>query len=194
MKTKKRIKQRQDSNLFQLLMFRFFPYWPLFLGLGTISLIAAWLYLQLATPVYEIKATLLIKDEKKGVENSQVVESMNILESKKIVENEIEVIKSRTLMRETIKKLQLCTPVFEEGMITEIPAYTTSPVMVEIADFDNFQEAERVDFTFYPNSSTVLFEGKEYQLNEWIKSGYAELRFVMNPIRQRGDRLASLQS
>src|SRR5688572_32936886 len=115
MKKRKRIERNHESNLFQLLMFRFFPYWPLFLVLASFMLAFAWIYLQIATPVYKINATLLIKDEKKGVENSRIMESLDILTSKKIVENEIEVIRSRTVMRETVELLQLCSPVFEDG-------------------------------------------------------------------------------
>ena len=156
-------------------MFRYFPYWPLFVVLSVICLAIAFFYLQVATPLYEVKATLLIKDEKKGVENSQVVESLNVLESKKIVENEIEVIRSRTLMRETMKKLHLYAAVYEDGLLSPYSAYTTSPVIVEVKDLNELSEAARVDFTYYPTSKTVLFEGKERPLLEWIHSPFANL-------------------
>jgi tyrosine-protein kinase Etk/Wzc len=112
-KKSKRVSRNQDSNLFQLLMFRYFPYWPLFAALSVVMLVIAWAYLQIANPVYEATATLIIKDERKGVENARMVESLNVYTSKKIVENEVEVIKSKTLMRETVKALHLSSPVFE---------------------------------------------------------------------------------
>jgi tyrosine-protein kinase Etk/Wzc len=84
-KKRKRITKNQDSNLFQLLMFRYFPYWPLFAALSGVMLIIAWTYLQIASPVYEATATLIIKDERKGVENARMVESLNVYTSKKLL-------------------------------------------------------------------------------------------------------------
>ncbi len=52
---------------------------------------------------YEASASILIKDEKKGVDDSKVVEQFNIFGSKKIVENEIEMIRSRTLLEMLLK-------------------------------------------------------------------------------------------
>ena len=54
----------EEDNFFNEIMFRFFPYWPLFIGLFVISMILAVGYLLYTTPTYAISATLLIKDEK----------------------------------------------------------------------------------------------------------------------------------
>src|SRR5690606_35197976 len=124
--------QEKETNLFQLLMFRYYPYWPLFLVLAVVMVALAWGYLKITPPVYESTATILIKDEKKGVENSAAIESLNIYTSKKIVENEIEVIRSKTLMQETVEKLNLSAPVYEELLLSSKDAFTSSPVIVEI--------------------------------------------------------------
>lgn len=55
-----------------------------------IMFIAAWAYLHIASPVYRASASILIKDERKGVENPAMMESLNIYTSKKILENEID--------------------------------------------------------------------------------------------------------
>ncbi len=176
----KSINKKLETNIVQLLMFRYFPYWPMFLGLIALMLVVAWGYLQIVSPVYEITATLLIKDEKKGVENPRMVESLNIYTSKKIVENEIEVIKSRTLMRETIKILHLSSPVFEDGLFSSYSAYTTSPVSVEVKDINQQKEAKRVDLYYDEKNNTITFDNKEYGLNTWVETPYGEIRFVKN--------------
>ena len=76
----------EESTLIQLLIFRYVPFWPLYLGLAVCFLGLAKLYLLVATPQYETQATLLIKDEKKGVESARMVESFNTLDTKNIVE------------------------------------------------------------------------------------------------------------
>jgi len=101
-------KSSADENILRMLLAMFMPYWPF-----PISLIGAWGYLKTTTPVYEAAATLIIKDENKGVDDAKVLEAMNPFDSKKIVENELEIIKSRTLMTEVVKNLQLYAPIYE---------------------------------------------------------------------------------
>src|SRR5438128_456095 len=122
---------KQETNLFQELLRKYLPYWPLFILLGALSAAAAWVYLRYATPQYEATATILIKDEKKGLDDSKLLESLNIFGPKKIVENEIQVIQSRSLAREVVKNLSLYAPVKEEGRIRSTDAYVSSPIMVE---------------------------------------------------------------
>ena len=48
------------------LLFKYLIHWPWFVGAVVACLIAAWVYLYTSTPVYNISATVLIKDDKKG--------------------------------------------------------------------------------------------------------------------------------
>lgn len=50
------------------LLFKYLIHWPWFVGAVVACLIAAWVYLYVSTPVYNISATVLIKDDKKGGE------------------------------------------------------------------------------------------------------------------------------
>ena len=46
------------------LLFKYLIHWPWFVGAVVACLIAAWVYLYTSTPVYNISATVLIKDDK----------------------------------------------------------------------------------------------------------------------------------
>ncbi|CDE76900.1 tyrosine-protein kinase [Bacteroides thetaiotaomicron CAG:40] len=46
--------------------FEYIIHWPWFVGAVLLCLVGAWFYLHWATPIYNISATVLIKDEKKG--------------------------------------------------------------------------------------------------------------------------------
>src|SRR5687768_12490127 len=89
-----------DNKDFSHLLYRYLSFWPLFIGLIIIAMAGAWLYLRYAVPIYESTATILIKDEKKGPDESTLLASLDLLASKKIVENEIEVLRSRTVMKD----------------------------------------------------------------------------------------------
>src|SRR5687768_14834268 len=90
--------EEKGEDLYHYILYRFAPYWPMFVVLVLVSCLAGWLYLRTTVQKYEAKATILLKDERKGVDNAEVLEALDVYSTKKIVENEVEVIKSRTLM------------------------------------------------------------------------------------------------
>ena len=106
--------EENEQKFSQQLVSKYLPYWPLLLLSIVLALAAGYAYLQYATPVYEANATLIIKDEKKGNEESKLMESLDQISSKKIVENEIEVMQSRKLMADVITKLGLYAPIWQE--------------------------------------------------------------------------------
>ncbi|RYE58425.1 MAG: hypothetical protein EOP48_03540, partial [Sphingobacteriales bacterium] len=61
----------RKKNVIEEFMYQYFPYWPLFVILFFLSLVAALMYMKYAIPEYEINATILIKDEKKGADDSK---------------------------------------------------------------------------------------------------------------------------
>lgn len=177
---KNRIEEREES-IFSILMFRFAPYWPLLLLLLLVCGAGAFLYLKFATPMYDASAKILLKDEKKGADDSRLLESLNIYSSKKIVENEIEVIKSRTLMKDAVIKLHLYAPVLEKGAFKNKTAYTSSPVTIEARDPDNLKETDDVvPFAYDASKNGVKIEKNIYPLNTWVNTPYGVLKFSEN--------------
>lgn len=174
--------EERKENLSQLLVSKFLPYWPLLLVFSVIFLAGAFVYLRYyTTPIYEAKATLIIKDEKKGNEDSKLTESLDMISSKKIVENEIEVIQSRRLMDNVVKSNLLYAPLFEKGKVKVLSAYTLSPVRVEVKSPDSLKEVGRVNFTYDDAKKTVVLNGKiECPLNKFVNTAYGVLRFSPN--------------
>src|SRR6202043_1866566 len=105
--------------------------WPFLVILLIFSLGIGFLYLKFKIPVYETTATIMVKDEKKGMDDSKVLEALDLFGEKKIVENEMEVLHSRSIVSQVVRNLHLYAPVYEKGLIPK-PAYITSPVFVEL--------------------------------------------------------------
>ncbi|MEO5996858.1 MAG: Wzz/FepE/Etk N-terminal domain-containing protein [Chitinophagaceae bacterium] len=168
----------KQENFVSRMWCKYIPYWPVFLLLA-FCIGSAWVYFSLATPVYESTAILLIKDKQKGKDDTQIIESLNQLSAKKI-EKEMEIIKSRSLMIEVVKKLHLYAPVFEKESVKSVSAYTTSPIKIEVDKPDSLTEIDKVYFLFNENNSTVIFDQKLYPLNIWINTKYGTLRFTRN--------------
>lgn len=160
------------------IMFRFIPYWPLFILLLLLSLTGAILYLRYATPLYEASATLLLKDEKKGADDSHLLDQLNVYHTKKIVENEVEVLQSRSLMQRVVKTLGLYTSVYEQGKVKAVSAYASSPIVVDVKNPDSVIEA-KVAFRF--GSGKVAIDNVLYPLNAWVTTPYGIFLFKVNP-------------
>jgi tyrosine-protein kinase Etk/Wzc len=101
----------QESNFFENLWQKYVPYWPLYLLLTGMAVSATYFYLKYQLPVYQASATLLIKDEMRGSYESEMLKQIDGLSSSKLVENEIEVLKSRRLAKEVVKNIHLYAPV-----------------------------------------------------------------------------------
>lgn len=166
----------KEKNVLTQVWSRYYPYWPLFLLLLVVCTAAAWVYLRMATPLYETTASILIKDEKKGIDDSKMIESLNLITTKKIVENEIEVIKSRSLMNEVVKNLALYAPVYQDGKWNDPSAYATTPVKIEAKDPDALQKSGKIYFSFGKDSMVVI-AGNRYPLNQWVNTSFGELKF-----------------
>ena len=169
-----------EQNLLSEVWFRYFPYWPLFAILLPLSLAGTWFYLRHVTPLYESTATILIKDEKRGLDDAKVLESLDLLSTKKIIENETEVLRSRSLMTAVIRKLYLYAPEYRQGRLVSPSAYATSPVMIEALDPDHLPLTGRIYFTFDSVAKQVLLQGRRYDLDTWVGTPYGTLRFLPN--------------
>jgi tyrosine-protein kinase Etk/Wzc len=174
----------KENNGFQQILTRFIPYWPLFLACLLVSAACLYFYLKFTIPIYETSASVLIKDEKKGQEDSKMEEVLNVFGTKKIVENELEIFHSNSLIISVVKSLDLYAPVFEEkgwrGLGTS-SAYLTSPVIVEVPDPTEIEETPKIYFRFSKTDSTVYINETKYSLNQWVNSPWGTIRFLKNP-------------
>lgn len=122
----------EESFDLQSYIRRYFRYWYFFPLFIFSTFTAAFFYLQITQPVFLTKTTLLIKDEKKGVsEESSILDEMAQFGGNKLVENEIEVLKSQMLMGQVIKELNLDVSFNTKDGLRTIDLYSNSPVIVE---------------------------------------------------------------
>ena len=160
---------------------KYLPYWPMFLISIIIAMVIAFVYLRYTIPIYEATASVIIKDEKKGNEDSKLMESLDQISSKKIVENEIEVLQPRTLMEHVVKSLSLYAPVFEKGKVHTVSAYVMSPVTIESPNPDSLNSQEGISLAYDKKNQSVILAGKRrYPLNQLVSTPYGLLKFIPN--------------
>ena len=184
MQRTKYIAEGKEDNLAQQVLSKYIPYWPLFILAVILGGIVAIVYLKFQIPIYEASATLIIKDEKKGTEESKLMESLDPISSKKIVENETEIIQSRRLMKDVAEKLGLYAPINQVGKYTHSSAYTSFPIRILSPYPDSIigtQKDEKISISFDTTNNQVVLNNKDrYPLDKVIRTKNGELIFQIN--------------
>lgn len=129
--------QQEESIDWRSLLFKCYLHWPWFVGCVLICFVGAWFYLHYATPVYKVSASVLIKeDDKKHSQRSNGMADLSqlgIFSSTQNFDNEIEVIHSRTLIKNVIEDLNLYSLYYDKSEIKKIELYKNSPIQVLMA-------------------------------------------------------------
>ncbi len=169
-----RQREADDEKIdIQEVLFKYIIHWPWFVGAVLVCLIGAWIYLRMATPVYNISATVLIKDDKKGgntggMAGLEELGLSGLISSSQNIDNELEVLRSKTLVKEVVNQLNLYVSYTDQDEFPSKNMYKTSPVIVSLTP----QEAEKlsdpmiVEMSLYPQGSLdvgVTIGDKEYQ-------------------------------
>ena len=172
--TNEKLREADDKEIdIQELLFKYLIHWPWFVGAVIVCLISAYIYLYVATPVYNISATVLIKDDKKGGSSNNVagldeLGLSGLITSSQSIDNEIEVLSSKTLVKEVVNYLNLYVTYQDDDQIPSKELYKTSPVQVNMTP----QEAEKlktkvvIEMVLHPQGSldvNVKMEDKEIQ-------------------------------
>lgn len=165
-------------SLLTLIRTRYLPYWPLFAGAVVAALVAAFLYLRYATPLYKISGVLLVQEATNGLGASDMLQSLDLMGgSKTIMENEIEILKSRTLTKAVIRNLNLYGEVVEKGKIRDVVLYKDSPLKFTFLEPDKIKTAITGNwpFSFDPVKKQVTIDGNHYPLNDTVDTRWGKL-------------------
>ena len=165
--------QLEEEMNIQELLFRYLIHWPWFVVSVFFCVVCAFAYLKVATPVYNVSATVLIKDEDKGggATMASELEKMGLggmMTSASSVDNEIEVLKSKSLALEVVEQLNLyVTYRNEDGWLSK-EMYRTSPVLVSLTpqEADKLANPMQVKMTFLDDNKfdvEIVVGKRKYQ-------------------------------
>ena len=116
-------------------------YWPWILGCVAVFLIGAFFYLKTLTPLYTVSSSVLIKNESKGGTSGANLEDLGFVStSTQSFDNELEILRSRTLIKKVVTALDLYVSYSVPGQFRDTELYKQSPVKVWVTP----EEAERM--------------------------------------------------
>lgn len=133
--------------------------WKWFVLSLIICLGAAHIYLRYATPIYQAAAKLLIKEEQNGRRGNSIQSSANlgIISNSNGIDNEMEILKSRTLAQQAVYDLKLYTTYRHEGKIKDHLIYGEQEVNVDM-DYEHLKKLNA------PMSFKITREGRNYHV------------------------------
>jgi len=157
---------------------KYFRYWPWFVGSVFLCVLIAFLYLRYSTPVYQSTATIIIKDEKKGgsIPGLEAFEGLGLLGGMggNSLENEMGILRSKRLITDVAKQLQLNVRYFIEYNMQTTEVYSNKPIEIQILNQDDEVLAEEGQaFKIYDKGEKALLITDELT-GEENKANYGE--------------------
>ena len=132
--------------------------WQWFVVSAIICLGVAMIYIRYTSPVYQVKAKVLIKDDDNSSRNNakQIMNTatLGIMNSSDGFDNELEVLKSISLAEGAVRDLKLYVNYYQEGRVVDVPIYE-SPVMVDM-------DKEHLDKLDAPVTVNIDKDGQAY--------------------------------
>ena len=162
------------------IIFEYIYYWKWFLFTIIISLIGAFIYLKLKTPSFDVHAKVLLKDEdSKGGLTSELSAFSDLSglmgSGGNIIENEIEIYKSRSLISEVVENLQLNVKYYDiSSKFVKKELYKNSSYKIEFLTKKPIKFNTTCNFNIRPISKDKFeFENLKSKQKEIQKFGIA---------------------
>lgn len=109
------------------IFFKYLYHWPLFVLGVVICLLVSFIYLRYTQPIYLVTSSLLIKEQNKTT-TSDILSKLDQEGGSKSLANEVEILKSRTLIGQVVERLYLNVQYKSEGRVINTDAYATRPI------------------------------------------------------------------
>lgn len=143
----------QDEPVnFRALALKYLGYWPLFTACVIVAMLGAYIYSKYSKPAYNITATLMIQDAsdqqpppepKSSLVDFQALEQVN---APKVVENEIQVLKSNLLIKNVVDHFQLWADYkLKGGLVKNQDLYGISPVKLNLYNYQKPLKPQKLD-------------------------------------------------
>ncbi|WP_142786041.1 GumC family protein [Changchengzhania lutea] len=156
-------KTSKDFNL-KTAIYTYTKQWKWFILSCIIFMTLAYVYIRYTTPQYAASAKIMLIDENEGAAGTSALNDLSIFSESDdaMVEDEIQVIKSRKTLQDVVKKLNLNLQYFKLGRIYETELYKNAPFQVSFVASDSI--INRTSFNFFIE---ILSQTEfEYKVNE----------------------------
>ena len=145
--------------------------WQWFVLSIIIFVSAALLYLRYADPVYSVTAKMLIKEEEnKNYRSIRNIQDLSSVSTSEGVENEIVILKSRTLALEAVRDLKLYVEYRSEGKVKKVLMYKDLPISADLDSAHLMDNLKTIEMKLTRKGERYHVEG----VNESFKGSFGK--------------------
>lgn len=171
------VPQEEEMSFdFRTLLSMFLLNWQWFLLSVFICICAALIYLRYSTSIYQVSAKMLIKDEQRpnrGGSKQMLanMQDMGFITNSTGIENEVEILHSKILVREAVKDLKLYTEYRSEGRVKNMIIYKNQPLNIDL-DPATLEQMDKNILTETTIFKMTVSKDERYHLNgEILRNG-----------------------
>jgi tyrosine-protein kinase Etk/Wzc len=176
-------KAEQASLSFKDVLYKYLRFLPLFVISLALSLLVAYVYLRYTDPVYRSSGALIVKEDKSGGGGDDRFQQMFVLDNSINIKNEIEIIKSRPLMKRVVEELGLNFTYYVKGKIKESNIYRASPFFVQVLEIADSNTKFDLNVIIENNQQFRVNEDKiVHNFGQKFENDYGAFVFTYNPI------------
>ncbi len=165
---------------------KYLLHWKWFLLSVFVSFCIAFVYMRIASPIYEISSKLLIKEQKGGGSALSAFQDLGMLDvgGYNNIDNEIAILQSRTVAKTVVEDLNLNISYYQKGRIKESEVYNVSNPL-QLQANDRLDLLHKLDTTFHivienQNEFLLLDQDKEFSEKKQFQA-----TFVVDSIPMR---------
>ncbi len=185
-----KLEEESDINYLEVVRSTIKAYWPLYVIFIIGFLSVGYLIVRYTAPTYSISSKILIKDEKKtGVGSaSSLLSEFDLFGGKKIVENELEILKSRPIVEVVVEETHCNVYVYRDGKVRDALQGPEFPVSFIPLNQDSIQDSK--------NLVRMRFDGYNLILNDevfplkdsiyWNKGNASEAFLIKTDLKRLG--------
>ncbi|WP_128548326.1 GumC family protein [Larkinella soli] len=156
----------------------YLKHWKWFLLSLITMIVAGYIYIWFTEPIYRIQASLLVKDEQRGISEQNILKELDTYSQSRVVENEIEVLRSQTLMRKVVDSLGLTVRYCRTTPFGNRELYDDIPFRLVVKEaLSNIYRAELKVSIISP--TTVRVNDFVYPANQIITTPFGRLQFLV---------------
>lgn len=126
--------KKDQTRDFQLkeFIFRYLRYWPFLVAFIASAFTIGFIRIRYATPIYSVTGSLFINKENGNNRRADDLQNIFLFQDNVNLKNELEILKSKPLLKRVVLNLGLQTNYFNKGNVRSTNIYGASPLLLEI--------------------------------------------------------------
>lgn len=165
---------------FKEIALRYLRHWKWFVLSLLAMLVMAYIYTKMEVPQYMVNITILIKDKQSN--DKDILDQLNLNTNDKIIDNEIQILKTNMLMQKVVQSLDLENIYIIQNRFSKMDLYSKySPFKLKLLRPSNKLNTKKW-IAKYINEHEIEFDGKIIPFNHPIETEAGLLIAMSNPL------------